>query len=156
MMGVGMVRRGSTIYQYYNGVDLSHGGTRGMSSEDRKKWRRWSKMGCVEQRLDGFCSADAAYKGGWLETPPVVFKGSRLHVNINTSSAGVARIAMLDEKGKAYPGFGIGDSDEIMTNDVDHAVTWRGKADVAELAGKLVRLRFEMRSAKLFAFQFTD
>ena len=54
MMGVGIVRVDNVIYQYYSGVDLSHGGTRGMSDEERKKWRRWGKIGLVEQRLDGF------------------------------------------------------------------------------------------------------
>ncbi|MBN1443565.1 MAG: hypothetical protein JXA90_12720 [Planctomycetes bacterium] len=154
MMGVGLVRAGDHLYQYYNGVDLSHGGTRNMSEEERKKWRRWSKIGRLEQRLDGFVSADAAYEGGWLETPPLLFRGSRLHINVNTSSAGAARVALLDGTGRPFPGFGIAESDEIMTNDVDRVVTWRGNADVSAMAGAPVILRFELRSAKLFAFQF--
>ncbi len=155
MMGVGIVRQGDHLYQYYNGVDLSHGGTRGMTDEQRRKWRRWSKMGRVVQRLDGFCSADAAYEGGWLETPPVVFEGNQLALNINTSAAGEARVAIIDAQGTPVPGLTIADCDKIMANSVEHVVSWKEKTDVSALAGQPVRLRFEMRSTKLYAFQFS-
>lgn len=154
MMGVGMVRRGDAIYQYYNGVDLTHGGTRRMSDEDRKKWRRWSKIGRVLQRLDGFCSADADYGGGWLETPPIIFAGDRLVLNLNTSAAGAARVGITDAGGKSVPGRSIDECDEIMANSTEHTVAWKGKTGVGDLAGRPVRLRFEMRSAKLHAFRF--
>jgi hypothetical protein len=41
-----------------------------------------------------------------------------------------------------------------MFNDVAHVVKWQGRSDVGPLAGRPVRLRFVMRSAKLYAFQF--
>jgi len=154
MMGPGLVRMGNHIYQYYNGVDLSHGGTRRMSDDDRAKWRRWSQVGRAVQRLDGFYSADADYAGGRLVTPPVVFAGSRLALNVNTSSAGHARVGLIGADGKPLPGFSAADCDLILTNNVAHTVTWKGKSDVSKLAGKPIRLRFEMRSTKLYAFQF--
>lgn len=154
MLGVGMVRRGDEIYQYYNGIHLSHGGTRGKSPEQRAKLVQWGSMGRVVQRLDGFYSADAAYEGGWLLTPPVIFQGDRLVLNVNTSAAGSAYVAITDTEGRSLEGFTIADCDKILTNDVDHVVTWKGKSNVSALAGKPVRLRFEMRSTKLYAFQF--
>jgi hypothetical protein len=154
MMGVGLARFGSHLYQYYNGVDLSHGGTRGMADAEREKWRRWSKMGLVVQRLDGYFSADAAYTGGWLETPPLVFDGDRLELNINTTAAGSAYVALLEEDGGPIPGYTLDEADKIMMNDVDHVVTWRCSDDVAALAGRPIRIRLRMRSAKLYAFQF--
>ncbi len=89
-----------------------------------------------------------------METPAIVFAGKRLVLNINTSAAGSARVGILDAQGKAIPGFSAADCNKIMTNDVAHAVTWKGKGDVSGLAGKAVRLRFEMRSTKLYAFEF--
>ena len=154
MMGVGLVRQGDTLYQYYNGVDLSHGGTRGMSEEERTQWRRWSKMGRVEQRLDGFYSLDAAYEGGWFETPLLRFEGDHLELNIDTSAAGLARVGILDQTGTGIPGFGLDDCDDIFINDVAHVVTWKGNQNLSSLAGKPIRLRFQMRAAKLYAFQF--
>ncbi len=154
MMGVGMVRVGDRLFQYYNGVDLTHGGTRGMSEEERGKRRRWGKIGRVVQRLDGFLSADADPDGGWFETPPMVHDGDRLVLNIDTSAAGTARVGIAGAAGEAIPGRSIGDCDEILANSCEHTVTWRGKAALGDLAGRPIRLRFEMRSAKLHAFQF--
>jgi hypothetical protein len=154
MAGVGMVRQGNALYQYYSGVDLTHAGTRRMSEEERAKWRRWGKIGRVEQRLDGFFSVDAAYEGGWFTTPPLAFDGGRLALNINTSAAGLARVALLDAATAPFPGYAATDCDNIMTNSVNHTVTWRGKSDLRSFAGRPVRLRFEMRSTKLYAFQF--
>ena len=156
MMGVGLVRKGNRIYQYYSGVDLSHGGTRGMSEDERKRWRRWGKIGATVQRLDGFFSADAEYTGGWFVTPPLAFSGNMLALNINTTAAGMAKVAMLDAEGEPVPGFAIEDCDKIMGNDAAHVVTWRGDSDVSSLAGRSVRLRIEARSAKLYAFQFVE
>ena len=41
-------------------------------------------------------------------------------------------------------------------NALDKVVTWQGKADVSGIAGQPVRLRFVMRSMKLYAFQFAE
>jgi hypothetical protein len=155
MMGVGLVRREDKLYQYYNGVDISHGGTRKESKNSAQGRTRWGWMGAVEQRLDGFYSADAAYAGGWLKTPPVRFEGKHLVLNVNTSSAGSVKVEILGEDDKPVPGFSLGESDMIMANNVRHVVTWNQKDDVSSLAGKPVRLKFAMRSAKLYAFQFS-
>jgi len=40
-------------------------------------------------------------------------------------------------------------------NDVAHVVRWKGRSDVTPLAGKQVSLKIAMRSAELYAFQFT-
>ena len=59
-----------------------------------------------------------------------------------------------DEAGKPIPGYTLNDCDRILTNDVAHVVRWKGNADVTPLAGKPIRLKITMRSAKLYAFQF--
>ncbi|HOD50539.1 MAG TPA: hypothetical protein PLM14_06540 [Candidatus Hydrogenedentes bacterium] len=41
-----------------------------------------------------------------------------------------------------------------MTNDVVHIVTWDGGSDDAAYAGQPLSLRFELRAAKLYAFEF--
>ncbi len=154
MMGVGLIRRGDKIYQYYNGIDISHGGTRKESKSGAQGRTRWGWMGVTEQRLGGFYSADFAYAGGSLVTPPLIFGGNQLQLNINTSSAGSANLALRQPDGQPVPGFSIDDCDEIMTNNVAHVVTWNGKSDVAALAGKPLRLQVEARSTKLHGFQF--
>ncbi len=105
MMGVGLVRQGNKLLQYYNGIDISHGGTRKESKSSAQGRTRWGWMGAVEQRLDGFYSADAAYAGGWLTTPRMQFNGKQLALNINTSSAGSAKVAILGEDDQPIAGY---------------------------------------------------
>jgi hypothetical protein len=154
MVGVGLYRSGNTLYQYYNGTDLSHGGTRTASKNASKDRRRWGWMGALQQRLDGFFSVDAAYQGGELTTPLLKFQGRALTLNVNTSSAGSVVVEILDPQGKPIEGFSAADCDPVMANNVSHTVTWRGGADVAPLQGKPVRLHINMRSCKLYAMQF--
>ena len=158
MMGVGMVRHGDTILQYYNGIDFGHGGTRAASkySAIAKDRRRWGWIGAVEQRLDGFFSVDATNEGGSITTPPVIFQGNRLTLNLNASAAGMAHVELRDQTGTPLPAFALADCDPIMGNDVRHPISWGGNADVSTLNGKPVRIHIQMRSAKLYAFQFTN
>src|SRR5204863_3626402 len=117
------------------------------------------RMGVVSrlvQRLDGFISADAAYAGGQLTTVPLLFDGKQLQLNVDTGALGSVRVELLDQQGHVIPGYGERDCDLINGNYVAHAVTWKGKSDVSALAGQALRLRFVMRSTKLFAFQFVS
>lgn len=63
---------------------------------------------------------------------------------------------MLDKGNMPIKGFTDEDCDLIRGNHVHYIVTWHGKNDVSRFAGKIVRLRFEMRNAKLYAFQFVE
>ena len=56
--------------------------------------------------------------------------------------------------GKPVPGFALADSVETIGNETDRAVRWKGGSDVSALAGKPVGLRFVMKDAKLYAYQF--
>ena len=67
----------------------------------------------------------------------------------------MAKVAILDADGVEWPEFGLGDCDAIRIDSTAHVATWRGSASVAGLAGKTVRLRFEMRNTNLYAFEFT-
>lgn len=147
-MTTGMIRSGDELWQYYAGSDFTHG------AYDMARDAYKGAISRVVQRLDGFVSADAAYEGGELTTVPLEFSGERLQLNIDTGVAGSARVEILDADGQPVPGFALADGDAIKGNYVAHAATWEGKDDVSALAGKPVRLRFVMRDAKLYAFQF--
>ena len=144
-MVLGIVRRGDEILQFYGGMDHLHGDTEN---------RRAGAICALSQRLDGFVSADAAYTGGEIMTPPLVFEGGRLELNVNTSALGEVRVALLDAQGEAIDGYSDADCDPIHGNYIRRVVTWQGSSDVSKLAGQPVRLHFVMRSAKLYAFQF--
>jgi len=146
-MATGMIRSGAEVWMYYAGFNYTHGvwpppgGYQGTISR-------------LVLRLDGFVSADADYGGGVLTTKPLVFEGRQLRLNLETSVAGTVLVEILGEEGTAVPGFSAGEADPIKGNYIERVVTWRGREDVGALAGQSIRLRFRMRDAKLYAFQF--
>ena len=107
-------------------------------------------------RRDGFTAVEADYTGGGFKTPPVTFEGGELNVNVDTSALGLLRVEIQDPAGKPISGFTLGDCDRIhTTNSTKKTVRWRGGSSTAALAGKPVRLRFELRyGAKLYSFRF--
>jgi hypothetical protein len=152
MVFPGLLYHPARIDQYFGGYAFTHGDTQ---ARVRLKGRELGGIFRLEQRLDGFVSADFAYGGGTLTTAPFVFEGKSLTLNVNTSAAGEARVALLDEAGKALPGRGIDDCKVINGDYVATRVEWKGPDDLSAIAGRPVRLRFEMRGAKLYAFQFS-
>jgi hypothetical protein len=107
-------------------------------------------------RVDGFVSARAPLAGGEVETKSLRFAGSRLNLNFATSAAGSVRVEIGEIDGTPVPGFRLSECDEMYGDDLARAVTWGGKADVGQLAGRPLRLRFVLRDADLYAFQFAD
>lgn len=152
------IRKGNYLYPYYTAWPWTHGGFRRLTREQQQDKANWGRQHyrVAMQRLDGFVSADAPKGGGWLTTPPSVFQGNRFSLNIDVTALGEARVEIQDIQGRALSGFAIEDCDSILFNDVDFTVKWNGKQDVSAISGQPVRLRIAFRSAKLYAFQFTE
>ncbi|MGB7159301.1 MAG: hypothetical protein WBD40_14630 [Tepidisphaeraceae bacterium] len=106
-------------------------------------------------RLDGFASVHAPYEGGEMLTRPLKFKGSQLLLNFATSAPGGIRVEVQDEAGKPIPGFTLDDCAEVIGNELERAVNWKG-GGIGKLAGTTVRLRFVMKDAELFALRFGE
>lgn len=102
-------------------------------------------------RLDGFASLHAGGQTGEMLTKPVVFAGGKLFVNFSASAVGSVRIDILDPAGKL-----LAASEPVTGDSIEKQVAWRAPADLAKLAGKPVRLRFTLRDADLFAFNFAE
>lgn len=105
-------------------------------------------------RTDGFVAVQAPYEGGELLTKRVTFSGRELMLNFATSAAGSVRVEILDAAGKPVPGYSLAESVETIGNELDRPVHWKRGSDVSSLAGKVVRLRFEMKDAEVFAVRF--
>jgi len=110
----------------------------------------------LKLRTDGFVSVNAPYAGGELRTIPISFSGKRLAINYSTSAAGSLWVELRDYDGKPIPGYTRDDADEIIGDEIERTVTWKGNADVAALAGKPIRLRFVMKDADLYSIRFLD
>ena len=154
---VSTLRVDDQIWHYGSIEFFTHGGFRRMTDDERRN--SWGKLRYIMryiQRLDGFMSADAAYTGGSLMTPPLVFEGKELKINVNSGAMGSVRVEILDEKARAIPGFTAKNAEKISFNDLAYTVKWAGGSDISALAGKPVRLKFHMRGVKLYAFQFVS
>lgn len=107
-------------------------------------------------RTDGFASVHAPYAAGEMRTKPLQFTGKQLLINYSTSAAGGITVEIQGPDGTAIPGYARGDAQECTGNAIQRVVTWKDKADAAELAGKPVRLLFLMKDADLYSIRFVD
>ncbi len=153
---------GREIYLYYSGSDRLHGWGRDDSNNNALMTQAGlapsgnkSMISRLVIRRDGFVSARFDYAGGEFTTPPLLFSGNKLVLNIDTSATGIAQVGILDVSGKPIDGFAVEQCDRIHTcNEIDRVVSWRRNSDVRSLAGKPIRLKFAVRDSDLYAFQF--
>ena len=118
-------------------------------------WRKGeSRLRRYTIRLDGFVSAQADFAGGEVLTKPLLFSGGELRINYSTSAAGSLRVEIQDVAGTAISGFALDDCIESIGDSVEHTVLWKNGSDVGPLAGKPIRLRFVLKDADLYSFQF--
>jgi len=124
------------ILIFYGGSDLPH-----------KGWKRHCLPALARLRLDGFAGYEPAQKAGSavIITQPMRAAGEPLRVSAD-AQGGSLRVSVLDAED-----FGAALSDPIMSNVTDGAPSWKG-ADFTALKGKMVRLKFELQGAKLYAF----
>ncbi len=105
-------------------------------------------------RTDGFVSVNAPYAGGEMLTNPITFAGKQLVVNYATSAAGSIWVEILDAADTPIEGFSQADADEIIGDEIERTVSWKGNTDVRALAGTTIRLRFVMKDADLYSIRF--
>ena len=136
--GYGFLDIGDENYYFYT-ID------RHMNYGEGKSLNRW------KIRKDGFAYYYADDNGAVLVTKPVIFNGSKLHLNFETSAAGNIYIDLLDCDGNEIEGK---TSFEVFGNSLDRPVFFEDGSDFSEYEGKAVRLRFRMHDAKLYSMYF--
>ena len=127
------------IRLYYAGCNGPHGG------------ERQAGLGLARLRPDGFAGMEPESRDRTATaiTRPVECGASKLVVSAD-AEGGSLRAAVLDAEGR-----GLADCAPIRSNVTNGAVTWSA-GNLAGLAGKRVRLRFELDAARLYAFGFED
>ena len=146
---------------YYDGHSSIHG-------NEPPPATRWGKnRSCVALATmpeDRWLGLLAGPDQGTVVTRPVTFKGSRLMVDIDASTPQSApgpkpafdecevRLALTDQSGGRIEGFTADRSTRLLRSGRQE-VSWAG-ADLRSLEGKFIRIRFEIRNAALYSFQF--
>ena len=111
-------------------------------------------VGLAKLRRDGFASLQARFPGASVTTRLLQFSGKRLFMNANTVGAGL-RVECRDVNNQPLPGFAAADCIPFVGNATSVEIRWKG-ADLASLAGRPVRFRFQMDRGDLYAFWVTD
>ena len=125
-----------------------------LATNERWGARKWdARLALAKLRLDGFFFLKAKEKPGTVVTKPFKLEGETLQVNVD-ARAGQAQVEILDASGDPIPGFS--GNDAAIYHGVDKlrlAPRWKDDANLSALVGKVVRLRFHLKSARLYSFQ---
>ncbi len=105
-------------------------------------------------RLDGFVSLSAPMQGGEVITKPFKFTGNQLELNYSTSVAGSIRVELQDAQGIPIKEFKLEDCPEHFGDTVGRTVQWKDNPNLAQLAGKTIRIRFVLKDADLYSLKF--
>ncbi|HJN11077.1 MAG: hypothetical protein QGG09_16630 [Pirellulaceae bacterium] len=120
----------------------------------------WTQSGKADRfrrytlRIDGFVSVNAPLSGGEVITRPFTMRGTELSLNLATSAAGSIQVEIQTATGKPIEGFALADCPELFGDEIERVVKWSKDSDVSRLAGQPIRLRFVMKDADLYSFQF--
>ena len=114
-------------------------------------------------RLDGFACMQSGGSDVTVITKPFTFEGNTLTLNMSTSAAGFVSVEFLDAEKAPIPGFSGNDAYKLFGDDISiKALFKRGNGtsghecslDLSAIEGKVVRIRFILREAKLYSMQF--
>lgn len=110
-------------------------------------------IGLATLRLDGMIGLEASDETGSVTTKPFLLQGDHLDINADAST-GSLRVGLLDADGKALAGYAGSDAAVLRQVDQVHLRPhWARHPDLKSLRGRAVRLQFQLRNAKLYAFQ---
>ena len=107
-----------------------------------------------DMRLDGFCSLKTSGKDGLLRTKAIIPRTGEMSVNVRTTEHTAIRVQLLDgDTAQPIPGFTWEEAVPISGDHLFARPRWQERDDLAELAGRPIRIEIAMREAELFAIR---
>ena len=146
LTGAPPIRVGGRLYIYYRALANRHSPYKGNDTA-----LDGGGICLAFLRLDGFASIDAGYDGGMVTTRPLEFLNSDLRINAK-ADYGQITAEVLDEKRVVIPGFSEQESIPANGDNVDQPLRWK-TAKLVSLRGRPVRLRFDLRNARLYSYR---
>jgi hypothetical protein len=133
---------------------IAKNGVRGVLTPDAESGVLYTMEGDAERGVVDRLVRDGA-QNATIPGPPLPGE-VELVLNYATSAAGSIRCEILDAAAKPIAGVALADCDLIYGDDIERTVTWHGVAELKQLAGKPVRVRFVMKDADLYAMRFRN
>jgi hypothetical protein len=137
-------------------------------AEARREWETLTErqaaypgrraVGMLILREDGWAALEPSYEDGRVYTRQFVFEGDALRISADCIGGNVTA-EILDPYFEPYPGFSEAECEPVAAAEpgrIWHGVRWRGDADLRRLWNMPCRLRFHLRQASLYAFQFVS
>ena len=124
------------------------------STEASHQSKHTSRLRRHTIRIDGFVSIQAKLSGGEFFTRPLIFDGNKLTINFSGSAASTVKVELQTLSGYTIPEFSLDRCNEIFGDDLERVVSWYSDGDLSRLSGDPVRLRFQLKDADLYSFQF--
>jgi len=103
-------------------------------------WASWQRGRMCALRADGY---------GQFDTFKVEVTGRELRLNCKVPLSGAIRVGLYRTKDRS-----VEECDAISGDHTSHLVTWKGDPRLTKEPGEKVILRFRMRAAELFSFEF--
>ena len=147
----GVVRRNDELWFYYG---ASKRRSYSIAEEINFGYLDANAFSMAKLRLDGFVSLRGGIEWGSVLTKPLEVTGRELRANVD-SWRGRVKAELLDaESGRPIPGFTSEESIPAVIDSIHEPLGWTNRADVSELAGKTVRIRFSIWQGELYAYWF--
>lgn len=127
----------------------------GRPGRNRRVMYAGASTGLATLRRDGFASMEAGPEGGALTTRPVQFAGHRLFVNVDNPE-GELLVEVLGDRGQPVAGFTVDACVPVSADSTCQEVNWSSGKALSAVANRPVKLRFHLRSSRLFSFWATD
>ena len=103
-------------------------------------------------RIDGFVALSG---NGEVLTKPLTFTGDSLQLNYKCADGGFVQVELCDPLGE--PIEGMTRKECHLTGDaISQNVSWTSGKTLGKSSGTPVRIRFVLKDAELFAFQFGE
>ena len=118
-------------------------------------------IGLVRLKRDRWAAIEPVGPNGALLTKPTYWAQPRLSINAEAPQGSI-RAELLDPWGRPVEGYTVEESDRFTGDDLDHLMTWQGKAEIPQEVigaaywqgnpGRLMSIRFYLDSARLYSF----
>jgi hypothetical protein len=144
-----------TVYIYYAAANFPHDAD--IAHTDPESIRVGAALATFKR--DRFASLETSDGNSGLcrvVTRPFTVRHNKLFLNAATWRKGAIRVEVLTRDWQPIPGF-TGPQARIIQGDaLNHPVRWSQHADLRQLVGKEIRLKFEMTRARLHAMTLAN
>jgi hypothetical protein len=117
-------------------------------------WRS-GYLALARMRPDGFAGyeqiAGGSNKTGSLTTKSLEVVGNSLGISADVAPSGFVKVTILDKNNEQ-----IAEGELVTTTVSDSKIKWKENFDFSDLKNQNIRLKFELREAKIFSFSFQD